>query len=96
MRRGFGENRPLSAAPGHSFRSDELVELNSFLLPCFVFGWDAYLLPSGQDYFVHISHDEFWMVVTKTTEAHRQLSEQLRELQPQLPHEQCRTRFCRG
>lgn len=95
MRRGFGESRPIAAAPGDSFRSDEFVELNAFLLPCFVFGWDAYLLPSGQDYFVHISHDEFWMVVTKTAEVHRQLSEQLDELEPQSPHEQCLRKFCR-
>lgn len=95
MRRGFGENRPLSAAPGHWFRSDEFVELNAFLLPCFVFGWDAYVPPSGQDYFVHISHDEFWMVVAKTAEAYRQLSGQLQDLAPQIPHEGCRSRFCR-
>ena len=66
MRAGFGENRELRAAPGHAFRSDEFVELNGFLLPCFIFGWDAYLLPSGEDYFVYISHDEFCTVVTKT------------------------------
>ena len=95
MRTGFGENRSISAAPGNSFRSDEFVELNAFLLPCFVFGGDAYLLPSGQDYFVHISHDEFWMVVTKTAEVHRQLSEQLRELAPEPAHERCLARFCR-
>ena len=96
MRRGFGENRPISAAPGHSFRSDELVDLNAFLLPCYVFGWDAYILPSANDYFVHISHDEFWVVVSKTPEVHKQLLEQLSDFSPQAPHERCKARFCRG
>jgi hypothetical protein len=95
MRLAFGETRPISAAPGHSFRSDELVDLNTFLLPCFVFGWDAYLLPSGGDYFVHISHDEFWIVVTKTAEIYGTLLKQLESFKPQLAHERCRAKFCR-
>ena len=33
LRLAFGETRAISAAPGHSFRSDEIVELNAFLLP---------------------------------------------------------------
>jgi hypothetical protein len=47
MRQGFGENRPLQAARAHFFRSDELLDLRAFLLPCFIFGWDAY--PYGQN-----------------------------------------------
>jgi hypothetical protein len=61
MRQAFGENRSLETASGHFFRSDELVDLNAFVLPCFIFGWDAYLVPShSNDFFVHISHDEYW------------------------------------
>jgi hypothetical protein len=76
MRQGFGENRPLQTASGHFFRSDELVELNAFLLPCFVFAWDAYVVPfSASDFFVHISHDEFWVVVTRTQETYDNYSE---------------------
>jgi hypothetical protein len=45
MRQGFGENRPLQAARAHFFRSDELLDLRAFLLPCFIFGWDAHLIP---------------------------------------------------
>lgn len=96
MRTAFGETRELRAAPGHSFRSDEFVELNAFLLPCFVFGWDAYLLPAGQDHFVYISHDEYWTVVTKTTDTHLRLLKELEPLQPRLAHETTRARFCRG
>ena len=95
MRLAFGETRPIDVAPGHWFRSDEFVELNAFLLPCFVFGWDMYLAPSGKDYFVHISHDEFWVVVTKTVVAHDEVSEQLRPLDPQPAHPKCFARFCR-
>jgi hypothetical protein len=68
MRVAFGETRPIGAAPGHSFRSDELVELNAFLLPCFIFGWDAYLLPaSSNDHFVHISHDGYWTIAARAS-----------------------------
>jgi hypothetical protein len=95
MRLASGETRPIGAAPGHSFRSDEIVELNAFLLPCFVFGWDAYLLPSGADYFVYISHDEFWMVVTRTAAIHKQLLEELSDLAPLPAHDRCMARFCR-
>jgi hypothetical protein len=95
MRLAFGETRPIGVASGHWFRSDEFVELNAFLLPCFIFGWDAYLAPSGKDYFVHISHDEFWMVVTKTTAAHNEVLEQLKSFDPQPPHQRCLERFCR-
>lgn len=96
MRLGFGEARPIEAAPGHWFRSDEFVELNAFLLPCFIFGWDAYLAPSGQDYFVHISHDEYWVVVAKTTAAYDNLFQQLQPLAPQAAHAKTRARFCRS
>jgi hypothetical protein len=96
MRAGFGETRELRAAPGHSFRSDEFVELNAFLLPCFVFGWDAYLLPSGEDYFLHISHDEFCSVVARTTAMQAKLFKELESIHPQPGHERSLARFCRG
>jgi hypothetical protein len=96
MRAGFGENRELRAVPGHSFRSDEFVELNAFLLPCFVFGWDAYLLPSGEDYFVHISHDEFCTVVAKTAAMQAKLFKELESIHPHPGYERSLARFCRG
>jgi hypothetical protein len=95
MRLAFGETRPIGVAPGHWFRSDELVELNAFLLPCFIFGWDAFFNPSGQDYFVHISHDEYWLVVTKTKAAYETLFEQLQDLAPRKAHPNTLARFCR-
>jgi hypothetical protein len=96
MRLAFGETRPIEAAPAHWFRSDEFVELNAFLLPCFIFGWDAYFAASGEDYFVHISHDEYWLVVTRTRDAHQKLLKELEPLAPRLAHAHNVARFCRS
>jgi hypothetical protein len=96
MRQGFGENRPLQTARAHYFRSDELLDLRAFLLPCFVFGWDAYLIPFGRtDFFVHVSHDEYWGVISRTREAHDRM---LAELKDSTPTESpaMRNRFCIG
>lgn len=95
MRQGFGENRPLQTASGHFFRSDEVVDLTAFLVPCFVFGWDAYIVPSSNnDFFVHISHDEYWGVVSRTQEAHDKLFDDLKDLNP-VESTFMRKRFCR-
>jgi hypothetical protein len=96
MRLAFGETRPIGVAPGHWFRSDEFVELNAFLLPCFLFGWDAIFFPSGQDYFVHISHDEYWTVVAKTKAIYDSLFQQLHPLAPEKAHPNIVACFCRA
>lgn len=44
MRMGFGELRPLGVANGHWFRGDEIAELAAFIVPCLVYGWDAYIV----------------------------------------------------
>jgi hypothetical protein len=94
MRQGFGENRPLQTARAHFFRSDELLDLKAFLLPCFVFGWDAYLVPFGSnDFFVHVSHDEYWGVVSKTRKAYDTLFAELDDLNP-AESSAMRRRFC--
>ncbi len=96
MRQGYGENRSLQTASGHWFRSDELVDLTAFLIPCFVFGWDAYIVPaSSNDFFVHISHDEYWGVVARTKEAYEKLFSGLKDLNP-MESPQMRKRFCLG
>ena len=96
MRQGFGENRSLQTARGHFFRSDELLDLEAFLLPCFVFGWDAYLVPFGSnEFFVHVSHDEYWGVVSKTREAYEKLFAELSDLSP-VESAHMRRRFCRS
>lgn len=94
MRQGFGENRPLQTARAHFFRSDELLDLRAFLLPCFVFGWDAYLVPFGStDFFVHVSHDEYWGAVSKTRKAYDTLFAELADLNP-TESPSMRKRFC--
>jgi hypothetical protein len=94
MRQGFGENRPLQAARAHFFRSDELLDLGAFLLPCFIFGWDAYLIPFRRnDFFVHVSHDEYWGVVSRAREAHDRLLAELEDLNP-TESADMRRRFC--
>jgi len=94
MRQGFGESRSLQTARAHFFRSDELLDLRAFLLPCFVFGWDAYLVPFGNnDFFVHISHDEYWGVVSKTRKAYNTLFAELDDLSPK-ESPSMRRRFC--
>lgn len=94
MRQGFGENRPLQTARAHFFRRNELLDLKAFLLPCFVFGWDAYLLQMGRnDFFVHISHDEYWGIVSRTRNAYDELFAELEDLNP-TESPSMRRRFC--
>lgn len=94
MRRSFGENRPLEIAPGHWFRNGAVVELAAFILPCFVFGWDAYIVPSRGDLFIHISHDEYWAVVTKNVETYETALKNLESLEPERERQDLLQRFC--
>jgi hypothetical protein len=73
MRMGYGELRPLEEANAHWFRSDEVSDLAAFIVPCFVYGWDAYVLPSGKDCFGFISHDEVWWVDARNREMNDRL-----------------------
>jgi hypothetical protein len=94
MRMGFGELRQLGAATGHWFRADELVDLAAFIVPCLVYGWDAYVVPANAGCFAFISHDQFWCVATRDTETHARASEELSELNPRTGHPS-KARFCR-
>jgi hypothetical protein len=96
MRMGFGELRPLGIANGHWFRDDEVADLAAFVLPCLVYGWDAYVIPNhpGCGCFAFISHDEFWCVVTRDPKAHAQAQEEMKG-QKQLVVESVKQRFCR-
>jgi hypothetical protein len=96
MRQGFGDNRPLEAARGHWFRNGEVVELAAFVVPCFVFGWDAYLIPSKGNFFVKISHDEYWVVVTRDKETYAKIWDELKDLNPQEGHKSRLQMFCPG
>jgi len=94
MRMGFGESRPLGVANGHWFRGDELADLAAFIVPCFVYGWDAYIVPSNADCFAFISHDEFWCVATRKPEAHARLLQDFEKLEPRV--DSMKLRFCRA
>jgi hypothetical protein len=74
MRMSYGDLRPLGVANAHWFRSDEVAELTAFIVPCFVYGWDAYVVPSGGDCFGFISHDEYWCVMSRNEEARDRLA----------------------
>ena len=84
MRMGYGDLRPLGEANAHWFRSDEVAELAAFIVPCFVYGWDAYIVPSGGDCFGFISHDEFWCVVARNQEVRDRLLIDFAEFKPVL------------
>lgn len=94
MRMGFGELRPLGVANGHWFREDELADLAAFIVPCFVYGWDAYIVPSNTGCFAFISHDEFWCVATRKPEMHSRLLQDFEKLEPRV--DSVRQRFCRS
>jgi hypothetical protein len=84
MRMGFGDLRPLGEANAHWFRSDEVAELAAFIVPCFVYGWDAYIVPSGGDCFGFISHDEFWCVMARNQETRDRLLIDFAEFNPEV------------
>jgi hypothetical protein len=94
MRMGFGELRPLGTASGHWFRDDEIADLAAFVVPCFVYQWDAYVVPSNAGCFAFISHDGFWCVATRDAEAQRQILVDLNDLGPRID-ESVKARFCR-
>jgi hypothetical protein len=68
IRAGFGDLRPFDEAEVHHFRADEIELLTAFVILAFVLSWDIFIL-AETDRFLHVSHDEFFCVVTKTREA---------------------------
>jgi hypothetical protein len=94
MRMGFGELRPLGDANGHWFRHDEVADLAAFIVPCFVYGWDAYVVPANAGCFAFISHDDFWCIATRNAELHTRFWEELKDLNPRIS-DGVKQRFCR-
>lgn len=87
MRRGLGEERQLIEAPALFFEPSELALAHSFFLLPLLFGWDAFLVPKGKDYFVFVSHDEVACVVAKNSEAYHELYEQVQDWKPKESQE---------
>jgi hypothetical protein len=101
MHSAAGQPKSFEIAPGHLFRGDELPEAVGMLLQPMVFGWDAYYLPhwsyGTHQFFLHVSHDSFVSVVTRTKEFYDRVFGLLTELElrPKPGHESRMRRFCR-
>lgn len=100
MNAGAGLPSSFEASPGHQFRADELADAIGMLLQPMIFAWDSYYLPTwaygtGQ-FFLHISHDSFVTLVTRTTEFRDKVFQQLQELKlnPKVSNESRTRRFC--
>jgi hypothetical protein len=78
-----GERESLEKRPGHLFGYGELYEMHSFFVVPLLFGWDAFLIPEGKDYFLFVSHDEYVTVVCRKQEAYDEMYESIRGWKPQ-------------
>jgi hypothetical protein len=96
-----GQPKSFEAGPGHLFRADELHEAVGMLLQPMIFGWDAVYVPRwsyGTDqFFLHVSHDGFVSVITRTKEFYDRAFGLLEkfQLQPEAGHEMQTQRFSR-
>jgi hypothetical protein len=101
MNRAAGQQIAFEQAQGHHFRADELTEAIGLLLQPMIFAWDAYYLPQwayGTDeFFIHVSHDSFVSVPTRTKSFYERIFELLEkaDLKPAPGHELQVKRFCR-
>jgi hypothetical protein len=97
-----GQPKAFEAAPGHSFRADELPNAIGMLLQPMIFGWDATYLPrwsyGPDEFFLHVSHDSFLSIVTRTRVFYDKVFGLLEsvDLQPKAGHESRTRRFCRA
>jgi hypothetical protein len=70
MNRASGQPKCFEVAPGHFFRADELPDATGMLMQPMISGWDAYYYPQWSygtgDVFLHVSHDSFVTVATRT------------------------------
>lgn len=101
MHNGAGQPKSFEAAPGHLFRADELHETVGMLLQPMIFGWDAVYVPrwsyGTHQFFLHVSHDGFVTVITRTKEFYDRAFGLLEkfELHPEPGHEMQTQRFSR-
>lgn len=101
MNRASGQPMAFEVAPAHSFRADELPEAVGMLLQPMIFAWDAYYAPNWsygfEEFFLHVSHDSFITVVTRTKDFHDRVFGKLEELHlsPKAVNERRVNRFCR-
>jgi hypothetical protein len=100
LNRASGQPCAFEVGTGHAFRADELVETVGLLLQPMVYGWDAYYLPQWayglDEFFLHVSHDSYVTVITRTREFHDRVFSHLEklELHPKRSSEVHARRFC--
>jgi hypothetical protein len=83
MRFANGQRESLEDRPVQLFASEEMIEMHSYFVIPLLFGWDAFLIPEGREYFVFVSHDGVAEVVSRTAETAEELRERLRNWNPQ-------------
>jgi hypothetical protein len=82
MRMAKGGTKPLGEFPGQLFAADELVEFHSYFLLPLLFGWDAFVVPEGKDYFLFVSHDGIVEVVSRRAEILEELRQRVSDWNP--------------
>jgi hypothetical protein len=95
MRLSYGEMRSLEVAPAQRFREDESTQLQAFLFQAFAFQWDATVVYSRCDRFVHVSHDGYVVVVASSKEIRDNSWSFLEGWGPREVPDDIRARFCR-
>jgi hypothetical protein len=99
MNQAAGQPSAFEVSAGHEFRADELSEAVGMLLQPMIFSWDAFYLPQWSwgtgEFFIHISHDSYLVVVTKTKAFHEKALSELAIYNPSAPPEARIRRFCR-
>jgi hypothetical protein len=79
FRASAGERRALKEAPGHLFQESEFADARACWSLPVIFGWDAFLFPSGSEYFVFNSHDEVLSIVSRNLATHETLLNQFKD-----------------
>jgi hypothetical protein len=82
MRLAKGESKPLEEIPGQLFAANELVEFHSYFILSLLFGWDAFVVPEGNDYFIFVSHDGIVEVVSRSTQTLEELQQRVSDWNP--------------
>jgi hypothetical protein len=81
MNQAAGQPSAFEVSQGHEFRADELDDAVGMLLQPMIFGWDAFYLPQWSwgagEFFIHISHNSYVVVVTKAKAFHEKILSQL-------------------
>jgi len=98
---GCGQPKSFEVGPGHLYRADELPDAIGMLLQPMIFAWDSYYLPIWSygtgEFFLHVSHDSFVSVITRTKAFHDRVFQQLEKLgyNPKPGSDNRMSRFCR-